>query len=75
MIAVIDDRPPDTGARTQHWLADHPRWQVRRPANHASWLLEVQSLLSAAGSERACAHGGALAALTATTPFLWTQGM
>ena len=75
VVAVIDDWPSDTGARTQHWLADHPRWQVRRPANHASWLLEVQSLLSAASTERAGAHAGALATLNATTPFLWTQGV
>ena len=74
VIAVIHDRPAGTGDKTQHWLADHPRWQVRRPTNHASWLLEVQSLLSAAGTERACGHSGALAALNATTPFLWTQG-
>jgi RNA polymerase sigma factor (sigma-70 family) len=75
VIAVIDDRPPGTGDQAQHWLADHPRWQVRRPANHASWLLEVQSLLSVAGAERPCGRSGALAALNATTPFLWTQGM
>jgi RNA polymerase sigma-70 factor (ECF subfamily) len=74
VIAVIHDRAAGTGDKTRHWLADHPRWQVRRPANHASWLLEVQSLLSAAGTERACGHSGALAALNATTPFLWTQG-
>jgi RNA polymerase sigma factor (sigma-70 family) len=75
VIAVIDDWPAGTGDKTQHWLADHPRWQVRRPANHACWLLEVQSLLSAAGTERACGQSGALAALNATTPFLWTQGV
>jgi len=74
VIAVIDDQPAGTGDKTQHWLADHARWQVRRPANHASWLLEVQSLLCAAGTERACGHSGALAALNTTTPFLWTQG-
>jgi RNA polymerase sigma-70 factor (ECF subfamily) len=74
VIAVIHDRPAGTGDKTEHWLADHPRWQVRRPANHASWLLEVQSLLSAAGTERACGHSGALDVLNATTPFLWTQG-
>jgi RNA polymerase sigma-70 factor (ECF subfamily) len=73
VIAVIHDRPAGTGDKTRHWLADHPRWQARRPANHASWLLEVQSLLSAAGPERACGHSGALAALNATSPFLWTQ--
>ena len=73
VIAVIGGRPAGSGDKTQHWLADHPRWQARRPANHASWLLEVQSLLSAAGTERACGHSGALAALNATTPFLWTQ--
>ena len=74
VIAVIDDRPAGTGDQTQHWLADHPRWQVRRPANHASWLLEVQSLLSAAGTDRAGGHAAALATLTAATPFLWTHG-
>jgi RNA polymerase sigma factor (sigma-70 family) len=74
VIAVIHGRPAGTGDKTQHWLADHPRWQARRPANHASWLLEVQSLLSAAGTARACGDSGPLAALNATTPFLWTQG-
>ena len=74
VIAVIQE-PAGIGDKSQHWLADHPRWQVRRPANHASWLLEVQSLLSAASTERAGAHSGALATLNATTPFLWTQGV
>ena len=37
VIAVIGGRPAGSGDKTQHWLADHPRWQARRPANHASW--------------------------------------
>ena len=73
VVAVIHGRPAGTGDKTRHWLAEHDRWQVRRPVNHASWLLEVRSLLSAAGTERAGGPAGALAALNAATPFLWTQ--
>jgi RNA polymerase sigma-70 factor (ECF subfamily) len=71
VIAVIDDRPPHTVTATQHWFADHPRWQVRRPTSHASWLLEVQNLLRAAGGQPPTA---ALAALQATEPFVWSPG-
>jgi RNA polymerase sigma-70 factor (ECF subfamily) len=72
LIAVIDNRPPHSTNTTQHWLADHPRWQVRRPHSHESWLLEVKSLLQATGNaaDERCAI--ALAALRNPTPFYWT---
>jgi RNA polymerase sigma-70 factor (ECF subfamily) len=69
VLAVIDGRQSPAGG-AQHWLADHPRWRVRRAISHAGWLLEVESLLRAAGTSR---HGPALAALDAPTPFLWTH--
>jgi RNA polymerase sigma-70 factor (ECF subfamily) len=73
VVAVIDDRPPKTRDGAQHWLADHSRWQIRRPATHASWLLEVQALLGAAGTEPAGQRARALAGLDAFTPFLWVH--
>ena len=76
VLAVIDGRQPRLEGKTQHWLADHPRWQVRRAVSHAGWLLDVESLLRAAGPEshRAESHRAAIAALDAPTPFLWTHG-
>lgn len=71
VLAVIDERRPRTPGGAQHWLADHPRWQVRRAVSHAGWLLEVESLLRAAGTD---SHRTALAALNGPTPFLWTHG-
>lgn len=70
VLAVIDGRQPRLQGSAQHWLADHPRWQVRQAVSHAGWLLEVESLLRAAGTE---SHRTALAALDAPTPFLWTH--
>jgi RNA polymerase sigma-70 factor (ECF subfamily) len=70
VMAVIDSGLTRGHGRAQHWLADHPRWQVRRSGSHAGWLLEVESLLKVTGAERS---RGALAALDAPTPFLWTQ--
>jgi RNA polymerase sigma-70 factor (ECF subfamily) len=74
VIAVIDDRPAHAGDGAQRWLADHSRWQVRRPATHTSWLLEVQALLRAAGTEPARRSAGGLGGLDACTPFLWVHG-
>ncbi len=70
VLAVVDARRPQAGG-AQHWFADHPRWQLRRAETHASWLLEVESLLKSAGGERT---KDALAALMTSTPFLWTRG-
>ena len=70
VLAVIDERRSRVAGGAQHWLADHPRWRVRRAVSHACWLLEVESLLRAAGTGR---HSAALAALDAPTPFLWTH--
>ncbi len=70
VLAVVDARQPQARASAQHWLADHPRWQMRRAVSHASWLLEVESLLKAAGSER---REAALEALATPTPFFWTN--
>ena len=74
VVAVIDDRPPQTGGGAQHWLADRSsRWRIRRPPTHASWLLEVQALLGAAGTEPAGRRARALAGLDAFTSFLWVH--
>jgi RNA polymerase sigma-70 factor, ECF subfamily len=54
-----------------HWLANHPRWRVRRQPSHAAWLLEVQSLLEAAGDHSRFPPLTPLQA-SSTTPFLWT---
>jgi RNA polymerase sigma-70 factor (ECF subfamily) len=70
VLAVVDGRYPQAGGSAWHWLADHPRWQMRRAVSYASWLLEVESLLKAAGSER---REAALEALATPTPFLWTN--
>jgi RNA polymerase sigma-70 factor (ECF subfamily) len=76
VLAVIDGRQQRLEGTAQHWLADHPRWQVRRAVSHAGWLLDVESLLRAAGPEshQAESHRAAIAALDAPTPFLWTHG-
>jgi hypothetical protein len=74
VIAVIDDRPGHAGDGAQRWLAEHSRWQVRRPATHKSWLLEVHALLGAAATEPARQRVGALAGLDLSAPFLWVHG-
>jgi RNA polymerase sigma factor (sigma-70 family) len=76
VLAVIDGRQQRIEGNAQHWLADHPRWQVRRAVSHAGWLLDVESLLRAAGTEsqRDDSHQATIAALDAPTPFLWTHG-
>jgi RNA polymerase sigma-70 factor, ECF subfamily len=70
VIAVIDAPPAGSASPTQHWLADHPRWQARRLATHAAWLLEVKRLLG--GGAKPDEHqAAALAALETTAPFFW----
>jgi RNA polymerase sigma-70 factor (ECF subfamily) len=70
MAAITGDGRPE-GNTALHWLENHPRWRVRRQPSHAAWLLEVQSLLEAAGER---SHFPPLTALDAssTTSFLWT---
>ncbi len=70
VLAVIDGALARTPASARHWLADHPRWQVRSAGSHAGWLLAVETLLRAAGADR---DQAALDALDAPTPFLWTH--
>lgn len=69
MAAITGDGRPE-GNVALHWLENHPRWRVRRQPTHAAWLLEVQSLLEAAGQRSRVAS---LAALdeSSSTPFLW----
>jgi RNA polymerase sigma-70 factor (ECF subfamily) len=70
MAAITGDGRPD-GNTALHWLENHPRWRVRRQPSHAAWLLEVQSLLEAAGERSRFPPLTALNALS-STPFLWT---
>ena len=70
VIAVIDALEAGGAHPTKHWLADHPRWQARRPASHAAWMLEVKRLLAGAGKPDDH-QTAALAALETTAPFLW----
>ncbi len=69
MAAITGDGPPE-GSIALHWLANHPRWRVRRQPSHEAWLLEVQSLLDAAGEHSRFPMLTALQA-PSTTPFLW----
>ncbi|HEX3616017.1 MAG TPA: RNA polymerase sigma factor [Solirubrobacteraceae bacterium] len=70
MAAITGDGRPE-GNSALHWLENHPRWRVRRQPTHAAWLLEVQSLLEAAGER---SRFPPLTALhdSSTTSFLWT---
>lgn len=70
MAAITGDARPE-GNTALHWLENHPRWRVRRQPTHAAWLLEVQSLLQAAGERSRCPPLVALNA-SSSTPFLWT---
>jgi len=70
VLAVVDGQPAPLAMSARHWLTDHPRWQLREALSHAGWLLEVESLLRAAGTEP---RRATLAALDAPTPFLWTH--
>lgn len=69
MAAITGDGRPE-GNVALHWLENHPRWRVRRQPTHAAWLLEVQSLLEAAGER---SRFPSLSALheSPSTPFLW----
>lgn len=69
LAAITGDGRPE-GNIAQHWLANHPRWRVRRQPSHDAWLLEVHSLLEAAGGR---SRFPPLTALheSSTTPFLW----
>lgn len=70
MAAITGDDPPE-GSIAVHWLVNHPRWRVRRQPSHAAWLLEVHSLLEAAGERPRFPMLTALQA-SSSTPFLWT---
>ncbi|MGH2873851.1 MAG: RNA polymerase sigma factor, partial [Solirubrobacteraceae bacterium] len=69
MAAITGDGRPE-GNVALHWLENHPRWRVRRQPTHAAWLLEVQSLLEAAGERSRFPSLPALHESPAT-PFLW----
>jgi RNA polymerase sigma-70 factor (ECF subfamily) len=71
VVAAITGDDPPGGSIALHWLANHPRWRVRRQPSHAAWLLEVHSLLEAAGERSRFPRLTALQA-SSTTPFLWT---
>jgi len=45
VLAVVSARPASRVAVAAPWLADHPRWNVRRTLSHASWVSEVDELL------------------------------
>jgi RNA polymerase sigma-70 factor (ECF subfamily) len=42
ILAVVDERP----AGAAPWLAGHPRWRMQRAPTHASWVGEVDTVLS-----------------------------
>lgn len=70
VVAVLEDDDTPEGRDVAHWLAGHPRWHLRRQSTHAGWLLEVESLLDAAG---ATPRGATLSTLSGSAnPFLWT---
>jgi RNA polymerase sigma-70 factor (ECF subfamily) len=45
VLAVVNARPPSRAAVAAPWLAEHPRWNMRRALSHASWMSEVDELL------------------------------
>jgi RNA polymerase sigma-70 factor (ECF subfamily) len=71
VMAAITGDGKQEGNTALHWLTNHPRWHVRRQPSHAAWLLEVQSLLEAAGDRSSYPPLTPLQA-SSPTPFLWT---
>jgi RNA polymerase sigma-70 factor, ECF subfamily len=45
VLALVSARPASHAAVAVPWLADHPRWNVRRTMSHASWMSEVDELI------------------------------
>ncbi|MEU4351794.1 IS630 family transposase [Streptomyces sp. NPDC023838] len=44
---VLDNGSSHTARHTKAWLATHPRWHVRWPPPHASWLNQIELFFSA----------------------------
>ncbi|WP_262064326.1 IS630 family transposase [Streptomyces sp. STR69] len=53
---VLDNGSSHTTKHTKAWLAEHPRWHVRRTPPHASWLNQVELFFSAL-TRRVVRHG------------------
>jgi hypothetical protein len=45
VLAVVNARPASRAAVAAPWLAEHPRWNVRRAPSHTSWVSEVDELI------------------------------
>jgi RNA polymerase sigma-70 factor (ECF subfamily) len=67
VVAIMDDRPARGMNATGRWLAEHPRWRLRRATTHASWLSEAATLLPCDD------HRRMLGLLRTARPFAWTH--
>jgi hypothetical protein len=70
VVAVVDERPPGAAP----WLAGHPRWRMQRAPTHASWVGEVDALVTSCVPCTAQDRDRLREVLCAETAFIWTGG-
>lgn len=70
VLAVVDERP----AGAAPWLAGHPRWRMQRAPTHASWVGEVDALLTRCGPCTEQQRHRLREVLQADADFVWTGG-
>ncbi|HWH93564.1 MAG TPA: RNA polymerase sigma factor [Baekduia sp.] len=68
VLAVVDERPPGAAP----WLAGHPRWRMQRAPTHASWIGEVDAVLTRSAPCTDQERNRLRAVLQADAAFVWT---
>jgi hypothetical protein len=68
VLAVVDERP----AGAAPWLAGHPRWRMQRAPTHASWVGEVDAVLTRCLPCTAAERDRLRELLSADADFVWT---
>jgi RNA polymerase sigma-70 factor (ECF subfamily) len=72
VLAVVETRPAERAAVAAPWLARHPRWRVQRAPTYASWLGDVEELLSGWRTAAIGEREAVRARLASSSPFTWT---
>jgi RNA polymerase sigma-70 factor (ECF subfamily) len=68
VLAVVDERP----AGASPWLAGHPRWRMQRAPTHASWVGEVDAVLTRCLPCTVAERERLRELLSADADFVWT---